>query len=82
MTTTTVYVNEIVEGELVCNGYTPCLLKDVKLGEFFTTVVGSKTKYVRGDYNRSSKKYYASAWEGSCEGNFKGSKVVYVDFTY
>jgi hypothetical protein len=79
---TTIYVNEMVEGEEVLNDYTPTLMKDVKKGEFFTTAVGSKTKFVRGDYDRSSKKYYASAWEGCREGNFKGSKVVYVGFTY
>lgn len=77
-----IYVNELVDGEMILNDYTPCELKNVKLGEFFTVKAGAKAKYVKGEYDRSDKKYACMPWQ---EGNYKmlkGTTIVYIGFTY
>ena len=77
-----IYINELVDGEMILNDYTPCLLKDLKQGEFFTTKVGAKNKYVKGEYDRSEKKFGAMPWEKGEYKMLKGDKIVYIGFIY
>lgn len=78
----TVYVNELIDGELIANDYTPVTMREVKKGQFFTLSAGANTKFVRGDYDRETKRFSASAWNGSREASLKASRVVFVGFTY
>lgn len=59
-------------------------LKDVKKGEFFRTTNNENgIVYVKGDYDRSDKKYSCYAWKDYNKEIFvKGNKNVFVDFTY
>lgn len=70
-------------------------LKDSKKGEFFTLkdfeenanyegdVAFEKKVWIKGDYDRGSKTYSCTKFADSCHENFfKGSKVVYVGFTF
>ena len=57
-------------------------IKDIKKGEFFM-VKDSKVVYIRGDYERSLKKYSAiRADDANSERFFKADKEVIIGFTY
>ena len=62
-------------------------LKDVKIGEWFTLkpieYPTEKQVYIKGEYDRSEKKYDCGKWcDISASRYLKGDKVVYVDFTF
>ena len=58
-------------------------LKDVKRGEFFKRKASSSIVYVRGEYERSSKKYSCYKFDDVNSKIFlKGSTEVYTDFTF
>lgn len=65
-------------------------IKELKKGDFFRLkefredeVVNSSSVWIRGDYERSSKKYSCSKFDDFCHENFfRGDKVVYVDFEF
>lgn len=57
-------------------------IKDIKKGEFFM-VKNAKVVYIRGDYERSLKKYSAiRADDANSERFFKADKEVLIGFTY
>lgn len=74
----------------------PTLLKKVKKGDYFTLTnkvkfvndepcseVLSKYVYVKGDYDRSIKKYEVHKFDDICDYRFlKGDRIVYVDFFF
>ena len=62
-------------------------IKDLKKGEYFTLKPMEEAKesqvYIRGDYERSSKRYSCIRFDDMCkERFFKGDKEVYVDFEF
>lgn len=62
-------------------------IKDLKKGEWFTLKPieepAGMQVYVRGNYERSGKKYSCYKWaDVNTERFFKGDKVVYVGFTF
>lgn len=62
-------------------------IKDIKKGEFFTLKQidnpTEKQVYVRGEYDRSEKKYECWRWDDICSTRlYKGDKEVFVDFTF
>lgn len=62
-------------------------IKELKGGEFFTLRPIEEPKesqvYIRGVYDRSSKKYECYKWEDICAfREFRGDKVVYTDFIF
>lgn len=62
-------------------------IKDLKKGEYFTLkdveCPEENIVWVRGDYERSSKKYSCYKFSDiSRERFFKGDKEVYTDFTF
>ena len=62
-------------------------VKDLKAGEYFTlNPVESPNEsivWIRGNYERSLKKYSATKWSDIChEHFFSGEKIVYVDFFF
>lgn len=66
-------------------------IKDLKVGEYFTlkeyddTVneVPEKLVWIRGEYERSEKKYSCTKFVDFCHENFfKGTKVVYTDIYF
>ena len=62
-------------------------IKDLKKGEYFTLKPIEYPKesivWIRGDYERSEKKYSCSKFSDICHENFmKGDKLVYVDFEF
>ena len=62
-------------------------LKDLKRGEFFTCkpieYPRESQVYIRGEYDRSIKKYCCLKFNDICdERTFKGDRVVYVGFTF
>lgn len=63
------------------------MLKDVKKGDWFTLKPIEEPKdgqvYVRGDYDRSDRKYECYKWTDiCCFRYFPGTRYVYVDFTF
>ena len=65
------------------NDYTPIMLKDVKPGEFITRKPNTNNVYIRGAFERTSKKYSITATADHCkELLLKGSTIVYTGFTY
>ena len=63
------------------------LLKDVKKGEFFTKKPIEEQKetqvFIRGDYDKSEKKYEISRFSDFCNTAFlKGTAKVYTGFTF
>ncbi|MEY4411762.1 MAG: hypothetical protein RL560_21 [Actinomycetota bacterium] len=57
-------------------------LKDIKKGEFFR-VAGKNTVWVRGDFERSLKKYSATSFDDINRERFlKGATLVEVGFTF
>ena len=59
-------------------------LKELKKGDFFRLKdLETATVYVRGEYDRSSKTYSCFKFEDvNDERFFKGSKKVFVGFTF
>lgn len=66
-------------------------LKDVKKGDFFClneyddsqTEVDEKKVWIRGDYERSEKKYSCIAFVDHCKEKFiKGDRVVYTEIYF
>ena len=60
----------------------PVPLKTVKKGDYFR-LVGGKSVYVKGDYDRSSKKYECCRFDDANAFRlFKGDKMVDAEFTF
>jgi len=58
-------------------------LATLKKGEFFKRTENAKTVFVKGHYNRSSKKYSCLDTEDMNREIFlSGNKQVYIDFEY
>lgn len=65
-------------------------IKDLKKGEFFclkdpadVEEMPENRVWVKGDYDRSSRKYTCSKWSDFCDDReFLGSKTVYAGFTF
>lgn len=62
-------------------------IKDLKKGEYFTLNPVEYPKenrvWIRGDYERSLKKYSVIKWCDMCHESFmKGDREVYVDFEF
>lgn len=62
-------------------------IKDLKKGDFFTLKPTETPKesqvFIRGDYNRSEKKYECGKFSDISESRmFNGDKEVYVEFTF
>ena len=64
-------------------------LKELKFGEYFCIrphheeLVTGKQVYIKGEYNRSTKKYICGRCDDiSYSREFRGSLDVYQDFTY
>ena len=63
------------------------LLKELKKGDWFTLKPIAEPKesqvYIRGDYERSDKKYSCSKWSDiNYERFLKGTTKVYTDFIF
>ena len=59
-------------------------LKDIKKGDFFRlTDTDTATVYIKEDFDRSSKTYWASKYYDVNDGRtFKGSRQVFAGFTF
>ena len=59
-------------------------LRNVKHGEFFRLANSeSAPVWVRGDYNRSSKKFEAyKYYDVNYWNEFSGSRIVFIDFIF
>jgi hypothetical protein len=62
-------------------------IKDLKKGDWFTLKpIANPTErqvYIRGDYDRESKKYSVAHWDDvNDERMLKGSTEVFTDFTF
>lgn len=64
-------------------------LKDLKKGEYFSrkSLGEQEAKpsqvYIRGEYDRSSKKYWCQKWDDISKGiELKGDTKVYQDFIF
>lgn len=62
-------------------------IKELKKGDFFTIKPIENPResqvYIRGDYDRSSKKYSCSRFDDiNNEREFKGDKVIYTEFVF
>lgn len=57
-------------------------IADLKKGEYFTLFNGSPV-WVRGEYDRSLKKYSCYRFDDVCHERFyDGSKLVFTDFEF
>lgn len=62
-------------------------LRELKKGDWFTIKELEYPKesqvYIRGEYDRSSKKYSCIKWDDmNAERFFKGNKTVFTEFTF
>lgn len=62
-------------------------LKELKRGEWFTLKPVETPResqvYIKSDYDRSERKYWATKWSDIGDGKYvSGDKVVYVDFEF
>ena len=62
-------------------------VKDLKVGDFFTLstkeVVSSSSVWIRGNYERSTRKFSCINFEDSCKERFlSGDKLVIIDFDF
>lgn len=61
-------------------------IKDLKKGEFFKRQIKGQPSdrvYIKGDYDRSTKTYSATAYDDiNAEIFIKSNKLVYVGFTF
>jgi hypothetical protein len=62
-------------------------IKELKKGDYFTIKPienpTEKQVYIRGEYDRSTKKYYCGRFDDiSYEKLFSADKEVYTDFTF
>ena len=58
-------------------------LKDLKVGDFFKFKSSSSVVYVRGCYDRSSKKYEYYPFDDVNDVKFRiGSSLVFIDFEF
>lgn len=58
-------------------------LKDLPKGEFFKLKPDAKRVYMRGDYDRSEKKYDCGAFDDiGYSRMFDGKKLVFAGFTF
>jgi len=62
-------------------------LRDIKKGEFFTLKPYEEPKdsqvFTKGDYDRSTKTFGCTRFSDFCDERFfKGSRIVYVGFTF
>lgn len=58
-------------------------VKDVKKGELVKLIKGSKAVYVRGHYDRASRKYSLTRWDDiNAERWVKGDTLVDTGFTF
>lgn len=60
------------------------ILKNVKRGDFFRLTNSTTAPvWVRGEYNRSSKKFEAyKYYDVNYWNEFRGTRIVYVDFCF
>ena len=65
------------------NDFTPCVLREVKKGELITRKANTNTVYIKGDYDRASKKFSLIDFNDSNREIFiKADATVFVGFTY
>lgn len=58
-------------------------LSQLRLGEYFMLTKGSKAVYVRGPYDRSSKKYSVTRFDDmNAERFLKGTTTVTIEFEF
>lgn len=58
-------------------------IKSLKKGDFFKLKESANRVYVRGEYDRSTRKYACLAFDDVCyERMFKGEKLVFTEFTF
>ena len=65
-------------------------IKQLKKGDFFclkpfneNEPIKESLVWIRGDYERSSKRFSCTKYEDFCHENFfRGDKVVYTDFDF
>lgn len=62
-------------------------IKDLKVGDYFTLKPVEYPKenrvWIRGNYERSCKKYSVTKWCNICHESFmKGDRIVYIDFEF
>lgn len=60
-----------------------CYVRDLPNGEFFKLKPDSKRVYIRGEFDRSTRKYDCQAFDDiSVSRQFDGKKQVYAGFTF
>lgn len=58
-------------------------LKELKRGEFFKLKETSNRVYIKGEYDRSEKRYCCTAWDDANAWRMlDGNKLVYAGFVF
>lgn len=58
-------------------------IKDIKQGEFVKRKDTAQKVYIRGEYDKSLKKYWLQSWDDISSGIWvKGTAQVYIGFTF
>ena len=58
-------------------------MRDLKPGEYFKRTPDAKKVYIRGDYDRATKKFSATDFDDCCHEIFiRADKPVFVDFEF
>jgi hypothetical protein len=82
----TMPIKIFLEGEktmLHPDEYSMKTIRELRRGEFFRLKPDSKKTYMRGDYDKSEKKFYCENFDDISDGRyFQSKKMVIVDFTF
>lgn len=58
-------------------------IKDIKQGEFVKRKASAHKVYIRGEYDKSLKKYWLQSWDDISEGLWvKGTAQAYIGFNF
>ena len=75
-------MTNIVSNDLADTYHEQTTIKDVKKGDLVRFTIGGRV-YIRGDYDRTEKKYELTRWDDCSRAVYKkGSTQIFIGFTF
>ena len=75
-------MSNIVSSDLAKTYHEQTTIKDVKKGDLVRFTIGGRV-YIRGDYDRTEKKYELTRWDDHCHTVYKkGTTACFIGFTF
>ena len=75
-------MSNIVSSDLAKTYHEQTTIKDVKKGDLVRFTIGGRV-YIRGDYDRTEKKYELTSWDDASRAIYKKAATkAYIGFTF